>query len=99
MKNIFVLIIILSFSGVAFAQNFRPAQGNQQGKMLKHEQFLDIQLLDSFVGWQWDTLLLGWTPTLKITSFQYDGDNNITGFVRQQWNGTVWVDADNFIYA
>jgi len=57
-------------------------------------------LYDSIYNWNWDTLSNNWNTHAdsKQIYFTYDANYNQTGYVTQNWNGTLWVNAYQYSY-
>jgi len=72
---------------------------NDQNNQNKKEQSV-IQVNDSLYSWIWDTNIPGWKPSQKTIYTGYDANNNATGTVSQNWDGSAWVNSvqHNYTY-
>jgi len=57
-----------------------------------------IQIDDSIYWWQWDTINIGWKINYKYIDMVYDAKKNLTSQLGQSWNGSAWVNSDQYIY-
>jgi len=57
-----------------------------------------IQLIDSSIGWGWDTLGAKLTLESKTTDITYNAANLPTNFTFQSWNGAGWDNIFQFIF-
>jgi len=70
------------------------------GQAIKHQtpdQCSLIQLYDSIYEWHWDTLSNGWKINNKYINYVYDAKNNLTSYIEQTWDGSIWMNY-HYIY-
>jgi len=59
-----------------------------------------IPILDSVYRWQWDTLTSTWgmKKYWRHINISYDAKNNMTSYIFQYWNDTVWKNCWQYTY-
>ena len=57
-----------------------------------------VQLIDSSLGWGWDTLGAKLTLESKTTDITYNAANLPTSFTFQTWNGAGWDNTLQFVF-
>lgn len=72
------------------------------GDPADYRAFMDrslIQIIDSVYDWHWQLPGTEWGLYYRYIDMIYDGSNNLTGSLYQQWNGGTWVNYGHDSYA
>ena len=73
------------------------------GQAIKHQiakHLTPTQIYDSIYYWQWDTITNGWAinPYEKIINIVFDANNNLSSYIGQSWNGSVWENSYQYTF-
>jgi hypothetical protein len=57
-----------------------------------------IQLNDSILSWQWNTLTGRWKSSQKVADLAYNANNELTKEILLKWDGRNWVKSEQHLY-
>jgi hypothetical protein len=61
------------------------SQQNQSNTHQPHQSSSLYQQYDSIYYWSWDTISADWKLSHKVIDIEYDSNNNLTNYTRQNW--------------
>lgn len=82
--------------------NIRSETNSKRVIKLQHRQTRSLyQINDSIYNWDWDTGIIGWAvnPYQKTINIIYDANNNQIGNLIQNWNGSTWVNYQQYAFS
>lgn len=84
---------ILTYTRSKTYNNYSGINARQIVKPYTSEHPSLIQIYDSIYVWELDVLSAKWKIAYKTIDLVYDTKNNLTNYIQQKWNGSVWENS------